>query len=224
MNRLQKWTVGICSSVTETLGELENHESVTAAALGDLRRNLARARAHAQRLRRHHSGLVQGEKEAYADAKRWRKRAQLEEAEGPAIECLRRARAAQARAESLKQRAEQERTLVEEIEARVKKEEARFIDLQSKHRLLQAKQSAARATSACRTSLGEDYQVQDAFERWEVKIAEQEYQPEDLETESHDAFADDYAKSEEHEALAKEWHQLKATTNDDATDDEEGAA
>ncbi len=216
MKRLQRWTLGICSGVSETLGELENHEAVTQAALSDMRRSLARAQARAGSLRRHHEQLMNQSSRSLDEAQRWRTRAQLEVQEGPAVECLRRSRAADQKSQLLRKRAEEGRAQLEEVEAQVRKEEARFVELQSKHRLFQARQAAAHASSACAQSLGKSSRVDEVFERWELKISEQQYRPEDHLESDFDAFSDNYERKEEEAALLAEWRELRESEGSDS--------
>mgnify|MGYP006273269267 CR=1 FL=1 len=215
MSIFKRLSATLSAQVDQLVGEIENHDAVIEAAIHDARRayatakvRLARLQADGERLRERRDGLR-------AQADTWRRRAAgcAEEARG--LECLRRAKRTDAEADALTRTLAQHTTtarLTTDVDGLRRRVEA----LEYRRRLMRSR--AAGADAAARLAdldASPALDMDDAFERWEIRIAEQQVRaaPGDH---MDEGFAAAFDADEAGAALRAELAALKGATGNTA--------
>jgi phage shock protein A len=207
VNTFKRMTTAVRVSLDRVLTQVENHEAVTQTALEELRRHLARARSHASRVKRDGDGLRDEHDKARHAAEMWRKRAVDTEEHSAALECVRRSRDAAAHAERLQARLSEHAQVTRRLTKEIRSLEERYTELNSRKRVLQARDAEARALEITEGSVHEvGSDVESLLERWELTIDERCYQVADPET---DDFEVGYLEAEEKADLEAELLQLR---------------
>lgn len=208
MSVFRRITTTLSAQVDRLVGEIENHDAIVETGIRENRRALAKAKVRlarmhedGERMRRRLDGLRR-------DAEAWRRRALANEDEERAIECLRRAKAAAAQAESLGRshcaHQEVEQRLTREVDA-VRR---RVDGLEHRRSLMRSREATADAASRIReTESGSALDLDDTFERWEIRVTEAELQS--GEAAPLDAFESELIAGEERSALRAELAELK---------------
>ncbi len=124
--------------------------------------------------------------------------------EDEALECLRRAREKDRRREQLRERCEAQEKAREELAQSVQHLEPRYEELRSKTRLLSTRLATAQAARAVELESSASADVEDVFERWEVRLAETEYVPGSALGGKVDGLDAAYVAEEEQAALLAE--------------------
>lgn len=200
----------IAANFNWAVTQIENHDALVASAIREVQRGEARARVQLTRVKRDGESLRAKINMARASAKSWEERAQVVAAtdQKKAIECMkRRKRFLQEINERELQLAEQDRMeqeLVRDIEA----VQGRLEELKRKRNLMKGRESTAYSLSTLQSQevgiLGE---LDDVFERWEVKISE--YETSAAKSESGiDELEAEFLSQEEEQELAGELAKL----------------
>jgi phage shock protein A len=213
--------VGLVAKVDDVLAHVENHEAVAHEALSDMRKSLARSNAQLARVNRDTEALGRDLAETIQDAARWRERARMTEQEDKALECLRRAREKDRRREQLRERFETQEKARKELTQSVQHLELRYEELRSKTRLLSTRQATAQAAQAVELESSASADVEDVFERWEVRLAETEYVPGAALGGKVDGLDAAYVAEEEQAALLAELRALRTETGTEGGASEE---
>lgn len=212
MSFFRRITLAVSTQLDRMVGEIENHDAVVEAGIRESRRLYAKARVrHArmqhdgERLRRKLDGL-------HTDEQAWRERAlscpATPEGEEKALMCLSRAKRAAAQAESLSEtyrhHVEVESHLGREIDALRQRVET----LEHKRQVMRSREATAEAASRIReTDTGALLDLDETFERWEVRLTEAELGSDSLC--DSDPFAAEFVAAEERAALREELADLK---------------
>ncbi len=207
MNSFKRMTTAVRVSLDRVLCQVENHEAVTQTALEDLRRHLAQARAHASRVKRDGDALRGELERAQQGAQMWKQRALATEAHDAALECVRRSRDAAAQSERLQARLNEHGQVTRRLSKEIRNLEERYDELNSRKRVLQARDAEARAlelTEGSVHSIGGD--VESLLERWELTIDERCYHTAGSD---EDEFELGYVEAEEKAQLEAELAQLR---------------
>lgn len=176
MKRFKRIAASLTARVDEVVRGIENHDAVVAASLQDLRRTLARARVRHNRVRaqREHQGRRVDELHAESDTWRERARASADD-EDTALQCLRRDRHCQARAEQLA--ATHARLLDAErrLEIQLERLGERYESLHARRHSMRGRQAAAEAARASASAeWGDDTDLEEILDRWDIEITETE--------------------------------------------------
>ena len=207
MNSFRRMTVAVRASLDRVLTQVENHEAITQATLEDLRRHLAQARSHASRVQRDGHALEQELNKARTAHAQWKERAIATENHDAAIECIRRSKDAAAEVERLEGRQREHVQITRRLTKDVRALEDRYAELNTRKRVLQARDAEARALEITEGSVhhvGSD--VEALLERWEMNIDERSYRVPGAE---QDDFEISYVESEERAALEAELLELR---------------
>lgn len=207
MKIFKRWTSGVVASFDWVAQQVENHEALVSSALREMNEGVAKAKIQLQRVQKDGSTLRSQLEAAREDERRWAERAvaSAQEDKERAIECLRRKRRARDDISGLSQRLdahiEVERQLSKDLDTLQK----RLVELRQKKNSLLARKYTVEAQGA--TSLEQVsilHEIDDIFERWEVKLAMCE--PVDVVS---DTFARDFETKEELHDLEMELEALQ---------------
>ena len=208
MSILKRITATLTSRVSHLVGELENHDAVVASGIGEMRQAYAKAKVrHSRmgtegvRLRRKLEGLQQ-------DAAAWRERAVACAEEDRALACLRRGRFAAAQAASLEQALERHLELEKRLLQEIESVRTRIQELEHKRHQMRSREATAEATSCIqRMEEGSSFDMDDTFERWEMRVTEAELTTDALP--ARDPLEANFVAEEERVSLAAELVELR---------------
>lgn len=209
MRKLKFWTASIASGFDSVISKVENHESVVTSSIQELQTAAAHAKVKVNRLKQEIQKMRNKLSELQQSRERWNERAlSLRDTDKKkAIECLRRRKNVEAEIAHLENEIPTHTTLADNIEADVRKLQTKIDDLKLRKRSFSTRASRAQAMKVCGDQSGisgED--LEDTFERWELKLAETEIS-------SHvtsDSLADEFDKEEEFADLEQELALLEA--------------
>ena len=214
MQTIRLWTAALVSRVDGMVSRIENHESLAQTAIRDVRQAAARASVQLRRVRR--DGECQrrrlGElREAQAS---WRDRARrkADEDETTALECLRRSQQAARRAAALEARLRDHERIERQLARDVAAVEDRLSRLDEQRHVLVTRQSRAEAMSALQDKSAPLHSdLDDLFDRWEVRIAERELAGGCADAVEGDVLEGELDREEEQEALRAELDALRGS-------------
>lgn len=175
MSLFKRLSATLISRIDQVVGEIENHDAVIQVALNDMRKKIAEARVRLARIQREAERLQREAEEQRQSAERWRQRAVATAAqdEGKALECLRRAQQCDQQMNRLQAALAQFEQSGERLGQDIEASEQRLCELKQKHTLMRARQSSSAALNATHETEGDVLrQLDDSFDRWEVKISQ----------------------------------------------------
>jgi phage shock protein A len=210
MTRWKRWTSGFVASIDSVIAQVENHEAQVASALRELEQGILRSKVQLGRVERDGVALRRTLGEERESTVRWRERAQREADEKRALECLRRAKRAEARSIELeKQRGDHERVQTQ-LTADIRTLEERLVELRQQRNTMRTRQSRAEALSVAQ-GMGDlrEGEIGQIFERWESRVAESEISS-GCDRSSVDTFDAEFTDAEEEAALKAELRALKS--------------
>jgi phage shock protein A len=211
MSIFKRLSATLSAQVDQLVGEIENHDAVIEAGIRDARRAYATAKVRLARLSRDGEILRGRIATLRAQTETWRRRAAGCDDESSGLECLRRAKRAGAEADELSRRSAEHEVTTKRLTADVDGLRRRVEALEHRRRLLRSR--AASADAGAR--LGElshtpAPDLDERFERWEIRIAEDEVRAEAAALVDGDAFSAAFDADEEAAALRAELAELKA--------------
>lgn len=177
MNFVNRISSGFVARIDRVVSQIENHEAHVEATLRELRRGTARAKVNLSRVRRDGERLRVQYAEARESEQTWKRRALSSRDSDPerALECLRRARRAQSDANDLDSRLGAHQDLERKLSEEVRQLEHRVASLQERHHAMQTRASCAEGASLVgNLQSGAASEIEAAFDRWEVQLAEGE--------------------------------------------------
>lgn len=177
MSIIKRLSATLVSNIDRVVGEIENNDAVIQATLTELRKKVAAAKVRLAQVHRQEANLNRQIEKRRADEQRWGERA-IEAAstdEARALECVRRRQQCRQQAQRLEQGQQHYQLTAEKLARGVAEGEERLAEMGQKHTLMRARQSTAEALSAANQA-GDDFlqQMEDGFDRWEVKILQEE--------------------------------------------------
>lgn len=177
MSIFNRLSATVVSSIDRVVGEIENNDAVIQATLTELRRKVAAAKVRLAHVHRQETNLNKQIQKRHEDEQLWGERA-VEAArtdEAKAMECVRRRQQCRRQAQKLEQGQQHYQLTAEKLARGVEEGEERLAEMGQKHTLMRARQSTAEALYAANQA-GDDslHQMEDSFDRWEVKILQEE--------------------------------------------------
>jgi phage shock protein A len=177
MSIIKRLSATLVSNIDRVVGEIENNDAVIQATLAELRRKVATAKVRLAQVHRQEANLNRQIQQRREEEQLWGERA-LEAAstdEAKALECVRRRLQSRRQAEKLEQGQQHYQLTAEKLARGVQEGEERLVEMGQKHTLMRARQSTAEALHAANQAGDESLQqVEDSFDRWEVKILQEE--------------------------------------------------
>lgn len=177
MSVIKRLSATLVSNIDRVVGEIENNDAVIQATLSEMRRKVATAKVRLAQVHRRGADLDREIRQRRKDEQLWGARA-LEVAstdEAKALECVRRRLQCRRQAEKLEQGQQHYQLTAEKLARGVEEGEERLAEMGQKHTLMRARQSTAEALHAANQAGDESLQqVEDSFDRWEIKILREE--------------------------------------------------
>jgi len=212
MQSIRLWTAALVSRVDGMVSRIENHEALAQSAIREVRQAAARASVQLRRVRRDGERQRQRLDELREAQATWRERARrkADADEATALECLRRGQQAARRATALEARLRDHEKIERQLARDVTAVEERLVRLDEQRHVLVTRQSRAEAMSALRdTSAPLHSDLDDLFDRWEVRIAERELAGGCAELDDVDPLEGELDREEEQDALRAELEALR---------------
>ena len=212
MQSIRLWTAALVSRVDGMVSRIENHEALAQSAIREVRQAAARASVQLRRVRRDGNRQRQRLDELRESEATWRDRARrkADEDEATALECLRRSQQAARRAKALEARLREHERIERQLARDVSAVEERLARLDEQRHVLVTRQSRAEAMSALRDGNAPLHtDLDELFDRWEVRIAERELAGGCAEPEDVDPLEGELDREEEHEALREQLETLR---------------
>ncbi len=178
--RFKRLIASVTAGFDDFVARVENHEAVADCLIDDVRQATARVRVqHAQAVRRIER-LERQRRQLDADHERWNQRAltHADHDEAKALECIRRARQAEADGGSVDEQLTEHRRLAADLKSRLEELERRLDELKQKRTALSSRAGRARALGSVRAAGCES--VDAVFDRWETAVVADEYRDEAL--------------------------------------------
>lgn len=174
---LHRWKASIVSGFDHVVSRVENHEAIVVAAIREARESAAGARVKLNRLKRDGERMRERLADLRTAEEAWTARClKIRSAdEDKAIECLRRRKGIQNEIRHL----ESELTRHQELDHRLTNDlaiiEERIRELTRRKNALSAREFRARALEIADAGLADSVtDLEDIFDRWEIKLAETE--------------------------------------------------
>jgi len=205
MSIIKRLSATLVSNIDRVVGEIENNDAVIQVTLSELRRKVATAKVRLAQVHRQEANLSRQIKQRREDEQLWGERAQEAAStdEAKALECVRRRLQCRRQAEKLEQGQQHYQLTAEKLARGVEEGEERLAEMGQKHTLMRARQSTAEALHAANQGGDESLQqVEDSFDRWEVKILEEEMMVDS--DELLDPLDREFSNSENEQALRDE--------------------
>jgi phage shock protein A len=216
MQYFRRMASGVVAQVDQILSRIENHDALIDCALRDVRAATARAKVQLQRVRRDGEQLRTQLRAADQEQAQWKRRALRfrDHDEERALECLRRRRQAARRAEELRARLEQHDGTERSLAGEVAQLEQRVGELRERQHRMRTRQSCAEATAAVdEAGQGATEDIEDTFERWEIRLTEAEMTHGTGGERPDDPFARELDAEEAEQALRAELDELTDQEN-----------
>jgi phage shock protein A len=177
MSIFKRLSATVVSNLDRVVGEIENNDAVIQASLTELRRKIAAAKVRLSHVHRQEARLNRQIRKRREDEQRWGERA-VETArtdEARALECVQRRQQCRMQAERLEEGLQQYQLTAGKLAHGVEEGEQRLAEMGQKHTLMRARQSTAEALHVANLAGDESlHQMEDSFDRWEVRILQEE--------------------------------------------------
>ena len=177
MSIFKRLSATLVSSIDQVVGEIENHDAVVQATLGDMRKRIAEAKVRLGQVHREKERSETEIQKQQENVHRWKHRAveSAKDDETKALECVSRGRHCQVQVEKLKQSIQQYQQAAEKLASDIYSSEQRLAEVKQKLTLMRARQSTTSALHATSDSNHNTTQVlDDTFDRWEINISQSE--------------------------------------------------
>lgn len=209
MSILKRLSATMFSRVDRVVSEIENHDAIIESAVRDNQRALAKARVRFNRLKADGQRLAQRLADLQASEAQWTRRAQdkAEQDEQTALQCLQKRRECRRRIATTEQALAEHRKAEDRLAKELETMEERVKRIGQQRNLLRSRQSAAEAMRTFKAIEDCSYiDIDDTFEKWEVKVTEAELASDGFDT--TDDLEQEFIEAEELEDLQHELSEL----------------
>ena len=215
MKYLKRWTTGVFSRIDSFVAQVENHEALANEALKNLQQTTARAQVQLKRVREDGRRLRQQCAEQREQTARWRERAKRSiDDDARAMECLRREKVALRAVDELEHRMQEHERTEQQLVTDVRGLDTRLATLKEQRNLMRTRQSRAEAMGFAQgDALQLTGDIDDMFDRWEVRITQAESAG-GVGLSTEDTFEGKYSSQEEHEELRRELDEMRGEDHD----------
>jgi phage shock protein A len=207
---MKRLFASLTARVDKLVSDIENHDAVVEAGVRNARQAYAKAKVRHTRLVQEGERLRRKLSDLRKSEVRWKERAlsAADEDEDVALECVRRRRLCGEQAEFLEQALERHQTLEARLARKLEAAGQHVDQLGHQRQIMRSREATAEVASRL-AGMEETpaVELQDAFERWEVRITEAELAAGQPET--GDTFDSTFKVSEEHQDLQAELASLK---------------
>lgn len=209
MRAIRRWATSIAASFDYVITQVENHEAIVTSAIKDMQQAGNKARAQLARVKRDGENMRKRIADLRELERVWKERALRvhESDEAKALECLRRRKQVSRELEALETQEQEHSRLANQLNSDLKIIDERIAELKRKKNALTARQYRAEAMRIGQIDdLGLVAEIDDIFDRWELKIDEATgFQ------ESMDDLETDFISEEEEIELRSELSELVAS-------------
>ena len=181
MSIIKRLSTTLVSSIDNLVADIENHDAVIQASLADMRKKITTATIRLNQIQRDERQLQERINTLQDQADKWRQRAidtGTADANGHADEtkamaCLVQRKNCLQQITQLEQERQQYQQVAHTLAQDIASSQQQLNDLSHKHRLLRARQSSAEAMQLGNQSIPQQGTLNDTFERWEIRIAQE---------------------------------------------------
>lgn len=216
MSIIKRLSTTLVSRIDQVVGEFENHEALVRASLSEIRTRVAQARVRYSRIHREAAQLRDQLAGSRENAARWRQRATqcADSDEKRALDCLERARQCDQEAERLARLGNEYTETEAKLKASIQTMERRLAELDQKHNVLRARESASVALSATGPGSGSELaRLEGTFERWEENVLGEELAH--MTVPATDTLENTFLEEERNHSLQEELRELMAREKGD---------
>jgi phage shock protein A len=195
------------------IAQIENHEAIVDSALRDVKETAARAHAQLGRVQRDGQAIRKRLGDLDQQIALWNERAirASDADQAKAVECLRRKKRLTNEHADLTAQAEHHTKLERQLGDDIRAIEERLGKLKMQRNLLRTRQTRAEALGALHNDDSRLIsELDDIFDRWEVKVSEYEYHAHCLEHED-DGLEREFSQMEDDQDLTRELQELVAS-------------
>ncbi|ANG64508.1 hypothetical protein A8C75_19905 [Marinobacterium aestuarii] len=188
MSLIKRLSTTFMARLDGIVGEIEDHEAVVQTSIDEMRHKVAQARARLNQMQREEAQLQSRIAALHEDEQLWAERAKSCASTDPtrALACIERRQQCRSQAEHLAQGLISYRQSAARLSRDVTDSETRLHSLNNRHSIMRARQSgtAARVATApdSESSLRD---LETSFERWDVRLSEQELRMGDISLEDN---------------------------------------
>lgn len=209
MSILKRLSATMFSRVDQVVSEIENHDAIIESAVRDNQRALAKARVRFNRLKADGQRLARRLADLQASEAQWTRRAQdkAEQDEQTALRCLQKRRECRRRIAGTEQTLAEHRKTEDRLAKELETMDERVKRIGQQRNLLRSRQSTAEAMRTFKAIEDCSYiDIDDTFEKWEVKVTEAELVSDGFDT--TDDLEQAFIEAEELEELQHELSEL----------------
>ncbi len=178
MSWIKRLSTTLTASMDQLVGELENHDALIRVSIREQKQRIATARLQLSRIQNSEKEVARQLAELQLAQKQWAQRALREASsdEQRALQCMERRAAVQEKLHKLQAMRTEYQSTAARISGDIQRCEEALVSMQHKHDLMRARQSSVNAKAVIDELGGSQLeQVQDQFERWELRLAQGEY-------------------------------------------------
>jgi phage shock protein A len=213
MNRVKRFAASIVGSFDWMISQVENHEALIDSALNEVNHAGAKAKAQLARVNQDGKNMRKKLVELHDARDQWRERAQKlgKDNDKRALECVKRLKRTEREIAQLEEQEREHAKIEKQLQQDLAAIEERLVTLRRQRNIMRTRQSRA---EALRTIRDNDSQliseIDDIFERWEVKVNEYELLG-SCASNSSDELEEEFLAKEEEEELR---HSLEELLNE----------
>lgn len=215
MRTLKRIGTTIIASFDSVVTQVENHESIVNAAIREVQESGGRAKVQLNRVRQDGQTMRRRLIELREQSELWQERAKQTAGldQKRAIECLRRKQRSEKSIVDLEVQEREHNRFEKQLAADLLIMDEKVTKLKQQRNLLRTRQTRAEAMKLLQSDDSSLVtEIDDIFDRWEMRVGEYEAQSSALAT-AVDELEEDYSLQEEEEALNTELQKLLAQSN-----------
>lgn len=212
MNVLKRWTTSIASSFDYVINQVENHDALVTAAIREMQSSGAKAKIQLDRVKRDGERMRTRIQELIDMDTAWSERAvRVHETDrNRALNCVQRRNQARRERAQLETHLKEHKRVEEQLCNDLKVIEERIGELKRKKNTYNARQYRAEALKAGQLSeLGLIGEIDDIFDRWELKVTQYETSF----TDEEDDLENEFKRDEDSKLLNLQLEELIAGNN-----------
>lgn len=210
MSLFKRTFTSLYARVDQMVGEIENHDALIQAAIKEQKKKIAIAKIQLRRVENSQQRVKEQHAQLSINAKLWTQRAAnaASDNESQALLCLQRRQQIQQQMQRLTQMQNEYQQNLLRMKKEISQCEEDLSCMMQKHQVLRARQSTADAMQMIDRDHGSTVdEIENSFDRWEVKIAQGELSVDRLE-DSSDPLEQEYLAEENEQQLRYELAEL----------------
>ncbi len=177
MSIFHRTFVSFYAKIDNLVGEIENHDALIKAAIGEQKQKLSAAKIELRRLEQYQDRLQKEIKQCEQNDALWTERAAQEagQSEEKALLCLQRRQTLREKKERLMSIQKEHHSSLAQLQRNISEGESDLNRMVQKHQLMRARQSTSEVMSVIdKHSVQNSGALAESFDRWEIQIAKNE--------------------------------------------------